>query len=90
MSIACHIVRVSLKTVNDLGQPVDKTTASIQGMLHTHSEHRVYPSESSPNSANYPTIETYLQAEAADDFILGFMDQGIIVTYAAADINAAS
>lgn len=86
-AIGCHYARVGLVQVNALGVVVDKNNTSIKGMLDASSQHRVLPDvDNAPNSTGSPTIPDYVIAEAADGYIVGYMDQNSIVTYAAADM----
>lgn len=86
MAVGIHVVRVNFVTVNSQGQFVDKNAdtdepATINDMLDISNEHRVMPDGSVPNSGGYPSVPTYLEAEAADNYVLHYMDQNKIVTY---------
>ena len=84
MAIDIHYVNVAFRRVNSVtGQVVsaDDPATTIGAMLRTHSEHRVTPDVNVPNSAGYPTVKQYLEAEAADGFKLQYMDQTQIITY---------
>jgi hypothetical protein len=78
MAVA-HVVRVGLKHVGPQGTVLDGGDA-INAKLEFSTEHRVFPRDNVPNSVNYPTIETFIENEAADGFILSHMSQNIIVT----------
>jgi hypothetical protein len=92
MAIGIHVVYVQPKTIDQLGNVVDKTAASttIGTMLRTSLDHRVVPNADIPNSAGWPTIKEYLEAEAADDYIANHISNTMIVTYDAGDANAAT
>ena len=87
MAIGIHIIRVNFVTVNlSTGQFIDKNgdtsnPATISEMLAISNEHRVLPDSGIPNSANYPSVADYLEAEAADNYVLHYMDQNTVVTY---------
>lgn len=87
MAIGIHIARVAFLAVNrNSGQVVDKNngTSTIKDALQTEHQHRVLPDVTkAPNSGNYPTVDEYLVLEAAANYKLQYMDQNMIVTYAA-------
>jgi len=86
MAIGIHIARVNFVPVNSLGVHIDKNgetnnPATIGEMTDFTNEHRIIPDSAMPNTANYPSVTAYLEAEAADNFVLHYMDQNRIVTY---------
>lgn len=87
MAVGIHIVRVAFLPISKVtGLPVDKNNSEtkIKDVLQTEHRHVVLPNAAEvPNSANYPTVETYLKLEAASDYKLNHMDQNMIVTYPA-------
>lgn len=92
MAIGIHIVRIGFLAIDrTTGLPVNKSSATttINQTLNTQHNHVVLPSESVPNSASYPTVDTYLTLEAAAGYVLSHMDQNMIVTYDQAQINNA-
>lgn len=91
MAIGIHVVNVGFLKVDAVGNVIPKgnATTPISAHLSSGHEHRVLPDAAIPNSADYPTVKTYLEAEAADNYILNHMDQTTIITYSAADINDA-
>jgi len=88
MPINTHVARIGLIRVDPLGNIVSKND-TIKTVLNSSEEHRILEDANIPNSMGNPTIEDYLEAEGSDDFILGHISQNLIVTYSAADINAA-
>ena len=74
-----HVVRVGLIKIGPQGGVIEEGQA-ISAKLEFSTEHRVFPNDNAPNSADHPTIEAYIEAEAIDDFILRHMSQNIIVT----------
>lgn len=86
MAVEIHRVTVDLVDVDSSGTRIDKNAPStkLKDRLVYRTEHRVVPKltgpSSSANSADYPTIDEYLAAEAGDDFQLAYMDQYQIVT----------
>ena len=83
MAKQVHVARLGLYTVDGSGNRVDKsgTSASINTMKSTSMDFLVIPDTSIPNSAGYPTIKTYLEDEANDNFELSHLDQSYIITY---------
>lgn len=94
MAVGIHIVRVAFLPISKTtGLPVDKndSNTTIKDVLKTEHRHVVLPNVAEvPNSANYPTVETYLKLEAASDYVLHHMDQNTVVTYDAGGINSAT
>lgn len=78
-----HVARLGLYTVDSTGARIDKSGSStaINTLKDTSLEFLVIPDASIPNSSGYPTIKTYLQNEAADDYELSHLDQSLIITY---------
>lgn len=75
-----HLVRVGEFRVNASGQIIDRNVATIGEMLNVRREFLVIPSTVSPNSSGHPSIQAYLELEAADGYDVAYMDQGIIIT----------
>lgn len=88
MAIACHVVRVGFVTVDSAGARLDKTTATTKQMLTANTEHRVFEDSAIASSSGSPSVKTYVEREAAAGYVMGYMDQNMVVTYLAADINA--
>jgi hypothetical protein len=74
-----HTVSVGLKKLN--GGQLIAEDATIRERLEFTTEHRVLPNPNVPNSANTPSIEDYLIAEAADGFEPKYIGQYMIVTF---------
>lgn len=81
--MAIHIVTVGVFLIDATGNVIDKRkkTTTLQTAINgTSSEHRIIPDADIANSADYPTIKSYLELEEADGFLLQHMDQTYIVT----------
>jgi len=92
MAVGIHVARTGFLKVDASGNVVDKdsnTTTIAQHLTGSH-DHRVLADSSIPNTANNPDVKTYLELEAASDFVLYHMDQNMIVTYDAGDVNSAT
>lgn len=74
-----HIVNVGLFHINAVGSVVNKNNA-IATQTQFSTEPRIIPTSGVTNSQGYPSISTYLQAEANDGYILVHLDQYLIVT----------
>lgn len=83
MAVSVHVARLGLYTVDAAGNRVDKSSAdtSINTMKSTSLEFLVIPDATIANTANYPTIKTYLGLEASSGYILNHLDQSFIITY---------
>ena len=44
-------------------------------------DHRVIPDATIANSTNYPSIQDYIEAEAASNYVVQHIDQTTIITY---------
>lgn len=91
MAVGIHFVYVSPRSVDYAGNILrkDDPSVTINQQLRSELSHRVVPDVNVPNSANYPDVKTYLQAEALDNYVVYHMDQNTIVTYNQSDINGA-
>lgn len=80
--MAVHVARISVFTVDSSGNRIDKSRGnhSISTMTNTSMDILVIPDASIPNSAGYPNVKTYLEAETADGFEFKHMDQSYIIT----------
>ena len=76
-----HVVRVGLRKIGP-GSPgvLIQEDSAVSAGLEFSAEHRIFPKDGVPNSADFPTIEVYIEAEATAGFILRHMSQNIIVT----------
>lgn len=81
-AVGVHVARISVFTVDSNGNRIDKSRGahSISTMTHTSTSILVIPDASIPNSAGYPDVKAYLEAETADGFELKHMDQSFIIT----------
>ena len=80
--MAVHVVRISVFTTDANGNRLDKSRGnhSIAAMTNTSSNILVIPDATIPNSAGYPNVKTYLEAETADGYEFKHMDQSFIIT----------
>jgi hypothetical protein len=90
MAINIHIARVNFVAVDGSGQFLDKNAdtdnpATLGEMLNFSNQHRVMEDAGIANTANYPTVPAYLEAEARDNYVVHYLDQNMIVTYEHAD-----
>lgn len=93
MAIGIHVVNVAFLAINKAtGQPVDKNdpNTKIKDVMKTEHKHVVLPDSSIASSAGYPSIKTYLEREAALDYVANHISQNLIVTYDAGDANSAT
>jgi len=86
MAIGIHVARVNFVAVDGSGQFIDKNAdtanpATIAEMLNFSNQHRVVADAGIANTANYPTVPAYLEAEAVDNYVIHYMDQNMIITY---------
>jgi len=92
MAIGIHVARVGQLTIDAVGNVIDKSDASVDINTYksTSTEPRVIADESIPTTANNPTVKDYLEAEAANDYVLYHMDLTTIITYLQSDVNNAT
>ncbi|MDB4490363.1 hypothetical protein N9045_02480 [bacterium] len=83
MAFNVHIARVAAVSVDALGNVLDKADGSVTIAQHlkTSLEHRMVVDAAIPNTAGNPTVKSYLEAEAADDYIMEYMDQNTVISY---------
>lgn len=84
MAIIVHVAHVALRKINSVSGDVltkDNTTETLKQHMQFDLQHRVIEDANIPNTSGSPTVDDYLAAEAAGDFVLQHMDQGMIVTY---------
>jgi len=74
-----HVVHITLVKIGPTGEIITEGQA-INAKVAFSTEHRIMPKESVPNSSSYPTIEAFIEAEAADGFILNHLSQYMVVT----------
>lgn len=84
MAIGIHVARVAFVNVDNSGNVLSKDDQSVtlKQQMQTQMQHRVLVDASIPNTAARPTVDAYLKLEASDDFVLEYMDQNTIITYA--------
>jgi len=82
MAIQIHVVYVNMQNVNSLGTVV-KTDGNtpFKQRLDSTMEARIVEDPNISTSANSPTVKTYLELEAANDFVAEHLSQTMIVTY---------
>lgn len=82
MSMSVHTVRVGIFNVDAYGNRINKDniTTSINQLKYSRQDALVIPDAAIYNSANYPTIKAYIDAEAADGYELLYMDVSFIIT----------
>ena len=83
MAINIHVARVAALSVDTMGNVVSKEDPSVTIAQHlrTSLEHRVIEDSAIPNTSGNPTVKTYLESEASDDYVMEYMDQSTIITY---------
>ena len=83
MAIGVHIARVGAFNIDPTGNVIkkDDPDVTIKQQLVTTLEHRVIADTTIANSTSNPTVKTYLELEAGNDFVLHYMDQNSIITY---------
>ena len=84
MAIGVHVVNVAIRKVNSISGAVltkEDTTETLKEHMQFSQEHRVVVDSNVPSSATQPTVSTYLDLEAAADYVLEYMDQYTIITY---------
>lgn len=82
MSLGVHTVRVGIFNVDSTGSRIDKDNqlTSINQLRYSRQEALVIPDAGILNSNNYPSIKSYIEAEAADGYQLLYMDASFIIT----------
>jgi hypothetical protein len=83
MAISIHVARDTVLNVNAAGVVLrkDDHTKTLKDHMTGEMSHRVIEDANIPNSAGYPSVKTYLEAEAFNNYVLQHMDQNTIVTY---------
>lgn len=77
-----HYAVISLVRVSPTGEVYNAsgTTRPIKECLNFSTQHRIMPDTAIPSSAGYPTIQQYLNAEAAAGFAPVQVAETFIVT----------
>ena len=83
MAIGIHIARVGFFQVDRTGNVLkkDDDSTTLGQTLSGSSEHRIITDTSISTTTNNPTVKAYLEAEAAADYVMEYMDQNSIITY---------
>jgi len=92
-AVRAHYAQVELLHVNpDTGAIIDRNdpTQSIKSQLRMDIQARLIADSNIPNTSGNPTVKAYILAEAASGYVLGHIDQYIIITYHQGDLNAAT
>lgn len=89
MAVGIHIVYIGRKPVQPDGTVLDKNTATTKQMQTGSGEDRVLADSAIASSAGFPTVKTYLEREAALNYVVYHLSQTTIITYDAAAINDA-
>jgi len=83
MAIGVHVARVGVFNVDATGVVLkkDDPSISLRQQLTTSMDHRIIADSLIPSSVNNPAVKAYIEAEAASDYIVHYMDQNTIITY---------
>ena len=83
MAIGIHVAHTRFVGVDSVNAVVDKskTSTPIHKVQISDHQHRLIVDPAIPNTADQPTVDAYLKAEADDDYVLQHIDQTTIVTY---------
>lgn len=79
--MAIHTVYVTPTPVIN-GTVINKETATIAEVAASDTEMRVLPNDTVPNSADRPSIDTYLQRESGAGYSTKVVNNTIIITEA--------
>lgn len=92
MAVGIHVVNIVLRHVGPTGVVFDKNapTTLIKDVMQGSTQPRVEADAAIASSVGEPTIKTYLEREAALDYVLHHLSNTMIVTYDAGGINSAS
>lgn len=84
MAVEIRVARLGLVQVKPDGTVIRKSDATLKDMLRFETQERILDNttgdSAAPNSGNFPTIEEYLELEAANEFTLAYLDQNKIIT----------
>ena len=83
MAIQVHIARVGVFNVDLMGTVVkkDDPAVTLKQQMQTQMDHRVIEDLVITNSSGNPSVKNYIEAEAADDYVVHHIDQTTIITY---------
>jgi len=82
MAVEVHVAELNLMNISPDGTIYQRGSSnlSIKKVINFSTEHRVVTDSSIPNTANNPSIKTYLELEARDDFEPVQIFQSLIIT----------
>jgi len=82
MAVEVHVAALNLMNISPDGTIYQRgaSNLSIKKTISFSTEHRVVVDNSIPNTANNPSIKTYLELEAANDFEPVQIFQSFIIT----------
>ena len=83
MAMNVHTARVAFLRVDAVGTVIskDSITEPLSSHLSGSHEHRILEDATIPNTSGNPTVKTYLELEASEDYVLNYMDQNSVITY---------
>jgi len=87
MAVSIRLAELALVQVKPGGEIIRRggeDSSSLREHLRFDTEFRILDNTSgpsaAPNSGGFPTLATYLEAEAADDHALAYLDQNKVIT----------
>lgn len=82
MQLDVHVARVGIFNVDSLGNRIDKSNpnTSINQLKATRQDALVIADSNYPNTAGYPTIKSYIEAESNAGYELLYMDSSFVIT----------
>jgi hypothetical protein len=82
MSLNVHIARVGIFNVDAFGSRIDKNNpnTSINQLKSTRQDALIIADTNIHNSYGYPTVKSYIEAEANDGYELLYMDASFVIT----------
>lgn len=84
MAISVHIAHVAIRKVNSIDGTVltkDDPAETIKQHIQFDHQHRIIEDSAVPNTTGQPTVDSYIAAEAAIDYVVHYMDQYTVITY---------
>lgn len=76
-----HVAIIGMIPVSKTGTVKLKNDMTLGDRMVYSEEPRVLVDVALPNTAGYPTIKAYLEAEAGGGFKLQHLDQNYVITY---------
>jgi hypothetical protein len=83
MAVETHVAELGLFQVNPISGRVyqrGSDNLTIKEALTFNTEHRLVSNSNNSHTADNPSIETYLDREAADDFVPVSVTQSMVIT----------